>query len=853
MFRLLGTFLRTLLGWLFGRPFLRPPVGPRKREILIKLQEGLPLTQTTAPDGTRVLTYGVDPLTALNPVLKPTRSLRQTFPKYVALLRTRFGPTAVGPNALVPWSLDLFLRLTLNDPQDDAEAVIAALKQIPEVQFARMVAPTSSQPPAADDYADPVDGHQEYLLRGENGGIDARYAWGIHDGWDTATGTPTGASGTGGEMEVCVLDQGYCDSHENIPKIEDREYGIVSTAKPDQRHGAKVLGILGAPHLDGDGSSGGTIGICRHATFHFSGTKPSTASTGDAFTDIAHALDEALAEIPDGAVLILEAQLDMNEGWSTDDAVFSYEVVEDGVTVRKGRGWVPVEVNVGILAALANAALNRSITVIEAAGNTGGRLGKIWKSSDPTDVVWDPEGPSSGAILVGAGNLLAEWIHDNYGGRVDCQGQGENVWVPSCPAGEASTAGAFTPTGDTTASDNEYNTSFDGTSSATAIIGGLVAALQGAYKAVHGDVLPPGHVRDLLKADALGTPQSGDTSKHIGPRPDLYRILCHLGIAPDLFLREHLEDDGALVPAPSAGASPIFQNRSPDIILRGAELTLGPGDWMTEVPSEAVGAHNVANVRVANRGRGPDDGRVRVWWSHPSSFLHPRWWNPIPGGMRVTMTPPGGTTTVHTQWAVRSGLMGLPHAALIAQVIPQRNLDRRALSLPLGTIPVPVPEQPSLPEDAAGLAALSTPDFLELMRVSNDFAMRSVVWEDGAPGGEVTFRYHLRGLPEADSHCTIKVTTDLPAGTKVKIDPSEHIVSETVPAIDWKPVTGYAGALLPGSAGFFLTADREVEFEIRVGLPAGIGAGTYETVVDQWATKPPLDHVGRFTLVITVA
>ena len=121
-----------------------PPVDATDRRIIEATQEGLPLTQTTAPDGTRVLTYGVDTLTALDQLLKPTRSLRQTFPRYVGLLRTRFGSSAVGPNALVPWSLDLFLRLTLNDPQDDAEAVIANLKQIPEVEFARMVAPVSS-------------------------------------------------------------------------------------------------------------------------------------------------------------------------------------------------------------------------------------------------------------------------------------------------------------------------------------------------------------------------------------------------------------------------------------------------------------------------------------------------------------------------------------------------------------------------------------------------------------------------------------------------------------------------------------------------------------------------------------
>ncbi|HSH00798.1 MAG TPA: PKD domain-containing protein, partial [candidate division Zixibacteria bacterium] len=64
-----------------------------------------------------------------------------------------------------------------------------------------------------------------------------------------------------------------------------------------------------------------------------------------------------------------------------------------------------------------------------------------------------------------------------------------------------------------------YTSTFSGTSSASPIVTGAVAALQGAHKANFGFPLDADAIRTLL--NATGTPQTGATSEHIGPRPNL--------------------------------------------------------------------------------------------------------------------------------------------------------------------------------------------------------------------------------------------------------------------------------------------------------------------------------------------
>ena len=114
----------------------------------------------------------------------------------------------------------------------------------------------------------------------------------------------------------------------------------------------------------------------------------------------------------------------------------------------------------------------------------------------------------SGAIIVGAtdGSSLDPAFFTNHGSRVDLAGWGFDV----------TTTGYGDLYGST---QNElYTAGFSGTSSATPIVVGSVASMQGVYKAANdGRPLSGGTIAQLLKE--TGTPTNGP--QMIGPRPNL--------------------------------------------------------------------------------------------------------------------------------------------------------------------------------------------------------------------------------------------------------------------------------------------------------------------------------------------
>jgi len=124
----------------------------------------------------------------------------------------------------------------------------------------------------------------------------------------------------------------------------------------------------------------------------------------------------------------------------------------------------------------------------------------------------------SGAILVGAGGPPRDGFADrvrlefsNYGSRVDVQGWGRKV--------------ATLDYGDLQACAGDhrhYTGEFSGTSSASPIVAGAAVILEGVARE-RGRVLGPTELRALLRR--TGTPQAGDTSRAIGPRPDLARAI----------------------------------------------------------------------------------------------------------------------------------------------------------------------------------------------------------------------------------------------------------------------------------------------------------------------------------------
>ena len=124
----------------------------------------------------------------------------------------------------------------------------------------------------------------------------------------------------------------------------------------------------------------------------------------------------------------------------------------------------------------------------------------------------------SGAILCGAtdGSTLIPAGFTNYGSRVDLHGWGYNV----------TTCGYGGLQGDPLPEEEWYTESFSGTSSASPIVVGAVAALQGMVEHAYGHSLTAILLRDILSA--TGTPQE-EPERNIGPRPDLVAAWAHVG------------------------------------------------------------------------------------------------------------------------------------------------------------------------------------------------------------------------------------------------------------------------------------------------------------------------------------
>ena len=176
--------------------------------------------------------------------------------------------------------------------------------------------------------------------------------------------------------------------------------------------------------------------------------------------------------------------------------------------------------------------------VVEAAGNGAQDLDdKLYDTPDPGfQANW--QNPfrrgkrDSGAVLVGAGapplgthnrSLYgpdrSRLDFSNYGSALDAQGWGREV----------TTLGY----GDLHAGNEDrwYTDEFSGTSSASPIIVGALACLQGIRRAQGQAPLTPAQARDLLRK--TGSPQqagpNAPVTERIGNRPDLKALVAALG------------------------------------------------------------------------------------------------------------------------------------------------------------------------------------------------------------------------------------------------------------------------------------------------------------------------------------
>ena len=288
-------------------------------------------------------------------------------------------------------------------------------------------------------------------------------AWAVEDS--------TGADGA--TVQVVDVEGAWLWSHEDLPAPVVELGGQIDNLGW-RNHGTAVIG-----EVRGDDNGYGVRGIA-----------PATAVGGSSIAEqwTSQAIYNAALELNPGDIIIIELHAPGPN--ATGEGQIGYVCMEY---------WQDNFDAIQMAAAL-------GMIVCEAAGNGGEDL------DDPVyQGFFDRSQRDSGAIMCGAsvGSNLDPASFTNYGSRVDLHGWGYDV---------ATTGYGYLYGGDTLPEEFWYTSGFNGTSSATPIVAGSVAALQGMAKARWGFPLDAKLARDLFVA--TGTPQE-EPETHIGPRPDI--------------------------------------------------------------------------------------------------------------------------------------------------------------------------------------------------------------------------------------------------------------------------------------------------------------------------------------------
>lgn len=369
--------------------------------------------------------------------------------------------------------LNLWFRIVLT-PGADASDFMQKLKALSTVDIVEP-APLPTPPPATPDFS-ALQGY----AGAAPGGIEAQYSW-------------TFPGGAGAGIKIYDVEYGWNQTHEDLSKA----YGLPLLLAPgeslsnpfDNNHGTAVLGELIA-----DKDSKGVTGISWDAA----GVGLAPASTDRGYNP-ANAILLSAQDGHPGDVILVEQQAPVCGGRCDSNQV----------------GCGPSEVFSPVFDAIRTAVAN-GLVVVEAAGN-----GNVNLDQPACADTFKRSLRDSGAIIVGASDSpntatdRQRRFFSTYGSRVDLQGWGHDV----------TTTGYGDLSQDSDAN-SWYTARFGGTSSASPIVAGAVANLQGIALQCRGSVLAPLEMRALLVE--TGSPQLGDTHEHIGPRPDLRRAIERL-------------------------------------------------------------------------------------------------------------------------------------------------------------------------------------------------------------------------------------------------------------------------------------------------------------------------------------
>ncbi len=327
-------------------------------------------------------------------------------------------------------------------------------------------------------------------------GIDANYAW-----------RQKGGKGEG--VSIIDIEGGWNFNHEDLRKNQG---GIIAGTNSEKaawrNHGTAVLGQIG-----GDENTNGIVGIAPKANIRSCSILGNDMSTSTAIFKAANALEE-------GDIILIEVH--------RPGPRFGYESRTDQ------KGYIPIEWWPDDFDAITYATA-KGIIVVEVGGNGAEDLDHpiydIGNKLFPTN--WSnpfkrTANSDCGAILVGAGAPptgthgrnhgpgRSRLAFSNYGSCIDAQGWGEEV-----------TTCAY---GDLVGGSNQntwYTDTFSGTSSASPIVVGAIACIQGILSANGKVKLTPARTRAILRRTGSLQQDAPQRSikQRIGNLPDLRQII----------------------------------------------------------------------------------------------------------------------------------------------------------------------------------------------------------------------------------------------------------------------------------------------------------------------------------------